>query len=140
MESKLYKGLEKYVLSKIDYEEEDTGQDPACYSCGEAYSLTGDAGPCIMHPDFYIVKVPSRHMGLVMGQGGQTIDKIQRESGAKLPDVQKFSSRQDTVVQIQGGPSEVGRAESMIQKILQFKSRRGSGGAASFPGPRLWGV
>ena len=108
MESKLYKGLEKYVMSKIDYEE-DAEQDPVCYSCGEAYSPAGDAGPCIMHPDFYIVNVPSQHMGLVMGQGGKTIDRIQRESGAKIPDVQRFSSRQDTVVQIQGGPRDVGR-------------------------------
>ena len=129
MESKLFTSLQKYVLKiPTDLSSEESDDEFVCHNCGKKYKLPDDTGPCCTHTDYYVLRVPTIHMGLVMGRGGQTIDKIQRLSGARLPDVQRKKTGQgESIIQIQGGPDQVKKAEGMIHTVLRFKARVSGG-------------
>ena len=51
--------------------------DDHYFPLGKAGALVG-AGPS------EIIEVPSRHVGFIIGKGGQTIQELERMSGAKI--------------------------------------------------------
>ena len=66
------------------------------------------------------VPVPPKYIGLVIGKGGETIRRIQMESGAKVQfDTTKVDSEGNKVCQIDGNPDAVQRAVNMVNEIVE---------------------
>jgi far upstream element-binding protein len=66
------------------------------------------------------VPVPPQYIGLVIGKGGETIRRIQQESGCKVQfDTTKVDSSGNKVCQISGNPDAVKRAVDMVNEIVE---------------------
>lgn len=75
------------------------------------------------------VAVPPQYIGLVIGKGGESIKRIQAETGCKVQfDTQKNDERGNKICQISGPPDCVKRAEELIEDIIKnaanYKSNR----------------
>lgn len=65
------------------------------------------------------VAVPPNFIGLVIGKGGESIKRIQQESGTKIQfDTTKTDNRGNKICCISGTPDSVRRAEELIQEII----------------------
>ena len=129
-QTNLYKALHKHVLSQEDFEADDFPTvDSAkkrketfeCYRCNHHYS--GEGGQCTFHAGSFVVRLPARHMGLVVGRGGATVARIARQSGARLDVGSQGGGGVFREVGVQGGEGEVGQAERMLQEVLEGKAR-----------------
>lgn len=65
------------------------------------------------------VAVPPNYIGLVIGKGGESIKRIQQESGTRIQfDTSKTDNNGNKVCSISGPPDCVARAQEMIQEII----------------------
>lgn len=65
------------------------------------------------------VAVPPSFIGLVIGKGGESIKRIQQESGAKIQfDTTKSDAKGNKICTIFGQPDCIRQAEDMIQEII----------------------
>ena len=59
--------------------QKQTGMDTAtCYRCG---MIMTDTHPCTYHQDVFVLSIPTKHMGLVMGKGKTKLHQIISSSG-----------------------------------------------------------
>lgn len=66
------------------------------------------------------VAVPPQYIGLVIGKGGESIKRIQAESGTRIQfDTQKSDERGNKICQIMGPPDCTRRAEDLIKEIIE---------------------
>jgi len=93
-------------------------------------------GPGFMGGNTVEVAVPPNFIGLVIGKGGESIKRIQAESGTKVQfDSNRTDSRGNKICSISGPPDCVRRAEEMIQEIIDTgASNQRSGGGNRFVG------
>ena len=74
------------------------------------------------------VAVPPNFIGLVIGKGGESIKRIQQESGTKIQfDTSKTDSNGNKICSISGPPECVARAQDMIQDIIDNAAAHRSG-------------
>lgn len=65
------------------------------------------------------VAVPPNFIGLVIGKGGESIKRIQAETGTKIQfDTTKSDSKGNKICAISGTPDSIRRAQDMIQEII----------------------
>ena len=65
------------------------------------------------------VPVPPQYIGLVIGKGGESIKRIQAETGTKIQfDTTKSDAKGNKVCQISGPSDNVERAKNMIDEII----------------------
>ncbi|KAI1289434.1 Far upstream element-binding protein 1 [Halotydeus destructor] len=65
------------------------------------------------------VAVPPQYIGLVIGKGGESIKRIQAETGTKIQfDTTKSDAKGNKICQISGPSDCVKRAEELIQEII----------------------
>jgi far upstream element-binding protein len=74
------------------------------------------------------VAVPPNFIGLVIGKGGESIKRIQQESGCKIQfDTTKSDAHGNKICSISGPPDSVHRAQQLIQEIIDnAASNRGN--------------
>jgi hypothetical protein len=134
-EKQLHSALQKFLLCReegkdflgmdMDMDKDkDKDEKRDCYYCEESYvpgAVT--SGGCSLHPGPYVLKVPRRHMGLVVGRGGATVDRIQRVSGAKVDAQTHQDGTQEEGVKLRGGPQAVRKAEGMILDVVKWAAR-----------------
>lgn len=72
------------------------------------------------------LELPRSMIGRVIGKGGETIQRLQRDSGAKL-DVNTKDDRDPVVLRISGARDAIARARALVSEIL-------GGGVGSPPG------
>jgi far upstream element-binding protein len=66
------------------------------------------------------VPVPPQYIGLVIGKGGETIRRIQQETGCKVQfDTTKSDPKGNKICQIGGNPDAVNRAVDMVKEIVE---------------------
>ncbi|XP_078384969.1 far upstream element-binding protein 3-like isoform X1 [Oculina patagonica] len=79
------------------------------------------------------VPVPRDIVGFVIGKSGETIKRIQAETGAKVQfNMKDNSNAPDRMASVQGTPEQVQKVQSMIQEIVEQVASRQRGG----PPPR----
>ena len=73
------------------------------------------------------VMVPERKVGLLIGKGGETIRKLQEETGAKI--VVSHEEREDKqkAVQIYGSKEQVQEAAQFVKAMMRFKGKLNPG-------------
>lgn len=111
------------------------------YGAQLAASMAGGAGvtPPASVPmgiggmDSEEVMVPDRMVGLIIGRGGESINRLQSESGAKIQMAPACSNdSQERVCSICGSRAAIDRAKELIQSIVQSRAgerdRPGGGG------------
>ena len=89
----------------------------------QAYGYAGGAEgqPAIRH-------VPDQHVGTLIGRGGETISRLQNQSGARIQ-VAKPTGHPTREVTITGGAEQVRNACALIDDLVnQAVARGGSGG------------
>ncbi|RWS12606.1 far upstream element-binding protein 1-like protein [Dinothrombium tinctorium] len=65
------------------------------------------------------VPVPPQYIGLVIGKGGESIKRIQQETGTKIQfDTSKSDAKGNKICQIQGQTDAVNRAADMVREII----------------------
>jgi far upstream element-binding protein len=65
------------------------------------------------------VPVPPQYIGLVIGKGGESIRRIQQETGCKVQfDTTKSDPQGNKICQIGGHPDAVSRAVDMVKEIV----------------------
>jgi len=81
-------------------------------------SLTTPYGPPAQ--DAYILEVPNDCVGLVIGKGGETIKRLQDESGAKKVQVAADSAKGSSCrnVFVEGDKTAYFKVKQMLQKIV----------------------
>jgi far upstream element-binding protein len=74
------------------------------------------------------VAVPPNYIGLVIGKGGESIKRIQQESGTKIQfDTSKTDNNGNKICSISGPPDCIARAQDMIQDIIDNAAANRSG-------------
>ena len=74
------------------------------------------------------VAVPPNFIGLVIGKGGESIKRIQQESGTRIQfDTNKVDANGNKVCAISGPPDCVARAQELIQEIIDNSAAHRSG-------------
>ncbi|XP_037111597.1 far upstream element-binding protein 2 isoform X2 [Syngnathus acus] len=63
-------------------------------------------------------RVPDSMVGLVIGRGGEHINKIQRESGCKVQIAHDSAGLSDRSVSLTGSPDAIKRAKGLIDEII----------------------
>ncbi|XP_061129365.1 far upstream element-binding protein 2-like isoform X1 [Syngnathus typhle] len=63
-------------------------------------------------------RVPDSMVGLVIGRGGEHINKIQRESGCKVQIAHDSAGLSDRSVSLTGSPDAIKRAKALIDEII----------------------
>jgi polyribonucleotide nucleotidyltransferase len=85
------------------------------------------------------MRIPQPSIGRIIGKGGETIKKLQKDTGAKI-DVK--TQEDPCIVQISGSRHQVGQARRKITSILDRASnfdRRSGGGGGGHGGPQHYG-
>ncbi|PIO34905.1 hypothetical protein AB205_0153680, partial [Aquarana catesbeiana] len=72
-------------------------------------------------------RVPDGMVGLIIGRGGEQINKIQQESGCKVQISPDSGGMPDRIVSLTGSPDSVQKAKMMLDEIVA----RGRGGPPS---------
>ena len=131
-EDRFYKRLEKHILSEEDYNDCFPRRDPypqlvskeapqVCDRCLQPFM--GDSGACLRHGEMYRMKVLARHMGRVVGTAGATMNRLNRESGARLDIKNQGGDSQYREVGILGSPQAVEMMVELLRSVLRVKSR-----------------
>lgn len=82
-------------------------------------SMTNDYGT--MKPGTVQIPVSPQYIGLVIGKGGETIRKIQQETGAKVQfDTTKSDANGNKICICSGQPDCVQRAVDMVKEIIEM--------------------
>lgn len=89
------------------------------------------------------VRIPNGDAGLVIGRGGETINRLQHESGARIQVArQARPGSPNRIVTVTGPPDAISRAENAIHRIMGGRGGRGGydgrsqGGGGLGPGER----
>ncbi|XP_028407680.1 far upstream element-binding protein 3-like [Dendronephthya gigantea] len=78
------------------------------------------------------IPVPKESVGFIIGKNGDTIKRLQSETGARIQFKPDDASSPTRVATIQGPPEQVQRASQMINEIVE-QSRQRSGGSRGGP-------
>ncbi|XP_031720744.1 far upstream element-binding protein 2 [Anarrhichthys ocellatus] len=73
------------------------------------------ARPSTMTEEF---RVPDGMVGLIIGRGGEQINKIQQDSGCKVQIAHDSAGLPDRTVSLTGSPDAIGRAKALIDDIV----------------------
>jgi|ERR1719450_302942 len=89
-------------------------------------------GPCTYHEDVFVLAVPTKHVGLVMGKGKVNVVQILSNSGLSrltVPRVMgdKDCSLTETEVELQGAGTAIVAAVNMISRTLKRQVKVGPG-------------
>jgi len=86
-----------------------------------------------------VLEVPLSMVGRVIGKGGETIQRLQKESGARI-DVNTKTGEDPCPVRISGSRDAVSRARFMVHEVLDRSAQHDTGGLqAAMPGKGFWG-
>jgi len=86
-----------------------------------------------------VLQVPLSMVGRVIGKGGETIQRIQKESCARI-DVNTKTGEDPCPVRISGSRDAVARARFMVHEVLDRGVQHDGGGSqAAMPGKGFWG-
>merc|ERR1719153_1767467 len=91
------------------------------------------SGPCIFHSDVFVLTVPTKHVGLVMGKGKSKFFEILSSSGLsrlRVPRVVAENDASETEIELEGTDTAVVAGSDMIGRAVQRQVRIGAG-----PGP-----
>eukprot|EP00124_Ichthyophonus_hoferi_P001540 Ihof_evm10s82 gene=Ihof_evmTU10s82 len=92
------------------------------------------------HGDNSIMDVPAHMAGLIIGRGGETIRRIQDQSGARVQ-ITPESNTPNRRISITGTPANIARARDLISDVMEGERRgSGPGGPHSFSGPPIGGM
>lgn len=77
--------------------------------------------------------IPNKHVGLVIGKAGSTIQKLESETGAKIQCARDsdYSGHGPRQVSIQGSSQQVAHARKLISELLSTTDTRGHVGGGS---------
>jgi len=86
-----------------------------------------------------VLQVPLSMVGRVIGKGGETIQRLQKESCARI-DVNTKTGEDPCPVRISGSRDAVARARFMVHEVLDRGVQHDGGGSqAAMPGKGFWG-
>lgn len=76
-------------------------------------------------------KVPDGMVGLIIGRGGEQINKIQQESGCKVQIAHDSAGLSERIVSLTGSADSIQRAKALIDEIVSrgHESTNGQGGS-----------
>ncbi|CAE7672886.1 Khsrp [Symbiodinium sp. CCMP2592] len=81
-----------------------------------------------------VIKVPTDMIGVLIGRGGETISKIQRESSARIEIHKDDREALDRQVTITGSADNIEKAIRAIDDVLDGAERAGKGSRRADPG------
>ena len=133
-DSQLHAALEKHILTWKDWVtnyfpqqhpkmKQKQANPLTCYRCGK---IKSDINPCTYHEDVYILSVPTKHVGLVMGKGKTKLLQILSSSGLSRLTVPNTAADQADL-ELKGVPAAVVAAEEMIGRAVQRQVRLAPG-------------
>jgi len=99
----------------------------SCYRCG---AIMPANGPCIFHSDVFVLTVPTKHVGLVMGKGKSKFFEILSSSGLsrlRVPRVIAENDSSETEIELEGTDTAVVAGAEMIGRAVQRQVRIGPG-------------
>lgn len=73
------------------------------------------------------VMIPSHRVGMIIGRSGETIKRLQDESGARLQMIQDDPSADLKPLKIAGTAEAVARAEKMVRDMLDERDPHSDG-------------
>ncbi|KAJ0050511.1 hypothetical protein NL108_003741, partial [Boleophthalmus pectinirostris] len=123
-------GAEGYPFSTQKRSLED-GDEPSAKKMASQGDRDG------IHPNFLIcsirsstmtdeLKVPDSMVGLIIGRGGEQINKIQLESGCKVQIAHDSAGLPERSVSLTGSPESIQRARALIDEIVSKSNDNGN--------------
>eukprot|EP00730_Choanoeca_flexa_P007535 TRINITY_DN12347_c1_g4_i3.p1 TRINITY_DN12347_c1_g4~~TRINITY_DN12347_c1_g4_i3.p1 ORF type:complete len:566 (+),score=157.13 TRINITY_DN12347_c1_g4_i3:155-1852(+) len=94
-----------------------------------ATALSG--GP---QPGQETMMIPAERVGLVIGKGGETIQSLQMQTGAKLQMIQDDPHAREKPLLISGAPEAVARAKQAVNELVFERGPPGPDGGGYAPG------
>ena len=103
---------------------------PSTLSCYRCWASLPAPGPCIFHSDVFVLAVPTKHVGLVMGKGKTKFFEILSSSGLSrltVPRVIAENDTSETEIELKGTETAVVTGVDMIGRAVQRQVRIGPG-------------
>merc|ERR1719233_2848921 len=81
-------------------------------------------GPCIFHSDVFVLTVPTKHVGLVMGKGKSKFFEILSSSGLsrlRVPRVIAENDSSETEIELEGTDTAVVAENDAIETEIELE-------------------